>query len=382
MIVNIKRKDLLAQAKKVARASTGVNTIKELAGILFEADDRSGIVRMTATNLEVSIKSTMPAAVDRGGEAVIDAKYFLGILERLPGESIYMELHNNGVLHFNSGQTNYDISVLDRKRFPVVEIPYPGNTVSVKGLRSLIARSVFAAAPSSTGKPVMSCIKLDFNEAGLRAIGCNGFCAVQTQGDPDGKGSISLLIPATSLKLLASIAGDNDVLEAGVTGSGGSAKSVVFSDGTTTFSARLVDGVYIDTDTLFKNLTPAATAKTDADKLRKALDHVLGIASTKDRIEISFAENNLLLRCQNDNGSITCELGAEIALATDEVYYFAPDNLMNCAKALKGSVTLNFTKDKLLEIQSDSIRFMQIAARPAEAKQPKPIKAPRKKAAA
>ena len=65
-------------------------------------------------------------------------------------------------------------------------------------------------------------------------------------GDKQCKGQIELLLPARSLKVLASLSNDSDVYEMGVTG-----KSLVFWSGTLLFSARLVEGKFPNTSGIF-----------------------------------------------------------------------------------------------------------------------------------
>ena len=66
----IRDRVLAAQASK---AVPKITTIPELKGIHMEADARLAMLTMTATNQEVSIRASMPAAVEESGSAVIPA---------------------------------------------------------------------------------------------------------------------------------------------------------------------------------------------------------------------------------------------------------------------------------------------------------------------
>ena len=89
MIVNVKRRELLAQLKKVAKAVPAEHAPAEVKGIFFEADERAGVVKMTSTNFEVAIRSTLPAPVEKGGGVIIDSKLFHGMLDLFPVEDVY-----------------------------------------------------------------------------------------------------------------------------------------------------------------------------------------------------------------------------------------------------------------------------------------------------
>ena len=363
MIVNAKRKELFSQAKKAAKAAPAEHTLRELSGIHLVADDRAGVIRMTGTNLETAIRSTMPAAVERAGNAVINAALFLDILEKLPGEDAYMELRSNDVMFIRSGTAEYFISVMQSSNYPKIDIPFPGDTVSVKGLKSLINRSLFSVKTDSP-KTVYHCLKFVIGEDGLRVIGSNGFCAVQLKGDPECVGNISMLIPASSLKMLAAIADDNDVFELGVMGSNGDIKTAVFSDGTTLFSARLMEGEFVDTDKLFSGIEPVTSVRLSADKLRSALDLAAGLHSEHGGVEISVGSGGLDLRSEAEHGSFVSHIDAMIDNAANAQYYYISKNLLGCSRSLKGEVTLCFSKNKLLAVYGGDIRYIQSGAKP------------------
>jgi DNA polymerase-3 subunit beta len=378
VIINAKRKELLSQAKIAAKAASASHPLKELSGILFAADDRAGVVRMTATNLETAIRTTMPAAVERAGNTVIDAKLFLEILGKLSGDDVYMELRNNDVMVIRSGTAVFQLSVMQSSNYPNMDIPYPGGTVSVTGLKSLISRALFSVK-TGTQKTVYHCLKFVFSENGLRVIGSNGFCVVQLEGDPDCKGDISLLIPASSLKILASIAGDNVVFELGVSGNNGSIKNAVFSDGTTLLTARLMDGEFFDSDKMFADISPAISARLDADKLCRALELVAGINAEHDCIEITVDSGGLKIRCETEQGASETHIDAMIDQVISDKYYFASKSLLGCARSLKGDITLCFTKSKMLAVYGGDVRYLQSGRMPISKKpEEEPAAAPKK----
>ena len=364
MIINANRKELLAHVKKAAKAAAPPgHPVKALSGALIEADGRSGVTRITATNLETAIRSTMPVSVEQDGSAVIDAKLLHSALDLLPGEDVYMELKDNGQLYMSSDKSNYQFAALPGEDYPKVEIPYPGDTVAVKGLKSLITRSAFAAASPNPASPTRSCVKITFSETGVSADACDGVCAVRVIGDPECKGDLSLLVPAASLKLLASLASDSDVFELGVTGTGSKVQNVVISDGTMLFSTKTVEGNFLDIDAIFNGITPVASAKAAAEKLRRALDDIISISGTGGISELSFAGNGLQLLYSGPVGNASTMLEADVGAASTEKYYYSLKQLYNCAKLQKGVVELGFAKDKMLELRSDAMRYIQIGMR-------------------
>ena len=88
MRVHANRDSALVLAAQASKAVPKITTIPELKGIHMEADARLAMLTMTATNQEVSIRASMPAAVEESGSAVIPADLLPDILKRLPGDQV------------------------------------------------------------------------------------------------------------------------------------------------------------------------------------------------------------------------------------------------------------------------------------------------------
>src|SRR3712207_9331354 len=72
--------------KKLALVSRGVSsrsTIQLLGGILLEASGE--VVRLAATDMEISVQTSSPAEVEEEGRVVIPARIFNDIVRSLPG---------------------------------------------------------------------------------------------------------------------------------------------------------------------------------------------------------------------------------------------------------------------------------------------------------
>src|SRR4028118_745511 len=78
--------------KKLALVSRGVSarsTIQLLGGILLEADE--GALKLSATDMEISIQTRSPAEVAGEGRVVIPARIFNDIVRSLPAGNFTLE---------------------------------------------------------------------------------------------------------------------------------------------------------------------------------------------------------------------------------------------------------------------------------------------------
>ncbi|MDQ4003311.1 MAG: DNA polymerase III subunit beta, partial [Actinomycetota bacterium] len=89
--------------RKLALASRGVSarsTVQLLGGILLEAQGEA--VRLSATDMELSIQTSSPAEVEEEGRVVIPARIFNDVVRSLPrGELGLVHDHSEGVVRLS-----------------------------------------------------------------------------------------------------------------------------------------------------------------------------------------------------------------------------------------------------------------------------------------
>ena len=260
-----------------------------------------------------------------------------------------------------SGSASYEVDVWDRGAFPKPDLPFPEDTVKVSGIPAMAQHTVFATAQDKD-KPLLRCVNLMFTSTGLRAAGSNGMCIVTAKGDDQSTGDISLLVPALSLGKLAGMCKDEDEFRVGTTG-----KSI----------ARLIEGGYIDTDSLLKTITNSFTVLTDTKEMREALSSVLSVA-LDGRVNLAFEDQKLVFHCSSDWGNASAGIDV-IALtgAPTGSYWYSAKQLATCLKALGGTITLGIAQSGMLTISLQNV----MRAPTAKKKSKKAIEPPAAKAA-
>lgn len=374
MIVRAGRQELYSIAIHAAKAAARNSTIEALKGIHVEADAARGLVTLTATNTEVAVRASLPATVQEGGTAVVPAQLFTGILQRLPEAEVKIASSDGNRMDFSAGTASYRIAVLPADKYPMPELPFPEDSVAVQGIRSLYRRTVFAAATDNE-KPVFTCIKLTLTSDGLRACACNGACMAEARGDESCKGRVELLIPASSLGMLASMSQDADVYQMGITG-----KSVVFWDGTLLFSARVMEGTFVDANTMFSAITPLYTVQAKAEDLTRGVAAASAVAG-RERLKLEFREHELYFSSESAYGAGATPVPAIVASAPPAPFYYNPRVLLNYLRTMKGDVTLSFSGEGHMTITGGGVRYLQMAMRPPQPEK-KDGKAPKKAAPA
>lgn len=377
MIVTINRAAFLDAAKRAMSIAPSESPLDVLKGALMEADAASSKLTITSTNMEVALMETLPCSVQEEGALVFSAKMLSEMLQRLPLDTVQISRpENRGRMVLKSDNACYEVDVWDRGAFPKPDLPFPEDTVKLSGIPGMAQRTVFATAQDNS-KPLLKCVNLKFTDVGLRAAGSNGNCIVAAKGDDQSKGDISLLIPAASLGKLGRMCDDTDEFRVGTTG-----KNIVFFKENFLFSARLMDGGYIDTDLLLSTIKNSFTVLTDIQDMRNALSSVLTV-EPEGKVMLRFCDQRLEFHCSGTYGTAFAPVEV-IALTGAPVgdYWFSSRQLNTCLKALQGTVTLGIAGGGMLTLSTQDAYYIQNAMRaPVEKNSTKATKAPAAKAA-
>lgn len=118
-------------------------TIPILSNLLCEAKD--GKLTITATDLELSIRTVCAAKVKKEGAGTIPAKKLLELVRLLPTGEVRFKLLENHWVQISADRKNYKLVGMARDNFPA--LPTPPSTLAripAKILAALIAKTQFA----------------------------------------------------------------------------------------------------------------------------------------------------------------------------------------------------------------------------------------------
>ncbi len=118
-------------------------TIPILSNVLLEAGDEG--LTLTATDLELGIRSTCPAKVTRKGAGTIPAKRLLDYVRLLPDAEVTIKFAENHWANLTCGRSKTRIAGMSRESYP--ELPAtPEKIVDLPAslLASMITRTIFA----------------------------------------------------------------------------------------------------------------------------------------------------------------------------------------------------------------------------------------------
>src|SRR5215470_18638799 len=118
-------------------------TIPILSNLLVEA--RDGRVAITATDLELSVRTSCEAKIRKEGAATIPAKKLLDLVRLLPEGEIKFKLLDNHWVEIVCDRKKYKMVGMAKENFPTIPaVPHALVKIPAITMESLIGRTKFA----------------------------------------------------------------------------------------------------------------------------------------------------------------------------------------------------------------------------------------------
>jgi DNA polymerase-3 subunit beta len=143
MEFSVKKFDLLNELSLTQGVVERKTTIPILGNLLCEASGNR--ITLTATDLELSIRTSCEAKVKKEGAGTIPAKKLLELVRLLPEGEIRFKLLENHWVQILADRKTYKMVGMSKDNFPAIPtFPHPIAKIPAKILSSLIARTAFA----------------------------------------------------------------------------------------------------------------------------------------------------------------------------------------------------------------------------------------------
>src|SRR3954465_1324365 len=140
MEITVSKFDLLRELTATQGVVERKTTIPILTNFLFEAGD--GKLTITATDLDLSLKTSCPAKVKKEGSCTIPARKLYDYVKLLPDGEISIKLLDNHWVQIRSGRSNTKMVGMARSNFPSLpSFPTAGVVkIPAQALRTMISR--------------------------------------------------------------------------------------------------------------------------------------------------------------------------------------------------------------------------------------------------
>lgn len=199
----------LDSALKIVKPAIGSRMfLPVLSNVLLSSDN--GRLRLTATDLELSIQVWIGAKVEQEGAITIPAKNLSDLVKNLSPERIDLELNTvNQKLHLNSGGTKVQLAGISALEFPEIK-EVKGVSVTIAGaiLQDMV-EEVADSAAKFDNHPVLTSIYTNFDGYGVTMASADGYRLTVRKGETytEFAEAQTILIPVRALQTVAKLIG-------------------------------------------------------------------------------------------------------------------------------------------------------------------------------
>ena len=300
MKLSVTRDELVAKLGLVSRAVSTRGTVQVLSGLLLSAE--GGTITLAATDMELSLRTTLDAQVDGDGAVVIPGKPLVELARLLPENDVTIEYRPaEGTVQIVSGPYNSRLNVFNAEDFPrLPAIDAQLHTIDREALLETVDR-VARSASRDESRPVLTGILVRFEAGKLVMVATDSYrLSVKETELGEAAPELEAIIPARALTELSRLAG-GDAVELGV-----HENHVVFGTGDAWLTTRRIDGQFPN----YRQLLPDAfeveltLPKAElADVVRRA--SVLALRNSPLRLRL--AEGELTVSAQTQDVGETHE---------------------------------------------------------------------------
>ncbi len=143
MEFTVKKYDLLEELELTQGVVERKTTIPILSNLLCET--KNNRLTITATDLELSIRTSCEAKIKKEGAGTIPAKKLLDLVRLLPDGEIRFKLLENHWVQITSDRKTYKLVGMSKDNFPALpDFPHALIKIPAKLLASVIAKTTFA----------------------------------------------------------------------------------------------------------------------------------------------------------------------------------------------------------------------------------------------
>ena len=280
------KKDLLLNAlNKVSKAISTKNLIPVLAGIKFELKKKR--LTLTASDNDITIQTMIEATndedfkVEQEGSIIIQGKYILDIVRKLPDKYINIEVIDELKILIYTENSEFNLNGISESEYPNIGLEESKKKVSINAsvFKDIVNQTAFASS-NEESKPVLTGI--NFNIVG-DVLECNSTDSyrlarkvVKLTGASEE--NYNIVIPSHNILEFSRIIDDEDGdVELHIFNN-----KILFKIGNLKFESRLINGTYPNTS----NLLPEESylvVSTNLNAFYDVIDRVSILTSDKEK---------------------------------------------------------------------------------------------------
>lgn len=345
MKIKIKKELLLENLNKVSKAISTKNLIPILSGIKFDLT-KEGLT-LTASDNDITIQTFIPAdnkdmEIEKEGSIIIQGKYVLDIVRKLPDEFINIEVIDELKILIYAENSEFNLNGINQKEYPNVALENSKNFVKIntKLFKTIINQTAFATSTDES-RPILTGINIKITADILECSATDSYRLAKKQAKLNeiAGETYNIIVPGKNIVEFMKILNEgNEELEIHIF-----SNKVLFKQNNLLFQSRLVSGNYPNVN----NLIPS-------DSFLKITANLSNLYDVIDRASIltSDKEKNIVTLETNKSLLIVRSSSAEIG-RVEEKMNITKDN----EEEIKISFSAKYMMDALRSFEGDTVEL-------------------------
>ncbi len=343
MKIKVKKGHLLEGLQRVQAVIPSRTTLPVLSNVLLRTD--AGKLWLTASDLDVSVRTSVTAEIEQEGGTTLPGRRCLGIVRELPDPEITLAVDEHDVVSLECGASFFKVLGISEEDFPPLPV-FEGEheyTLDCGVFREMLQKTSYASSNDET-RPVLNGILLSFQEEKLTVVATDGrrLALVEQEVEFPRDAARDIVLPSKTVQELIRTLGGEGLLRVKAV-----KNQVAFEFGDMLIVSKLIEGTYPN----FRQVIPPQSETRVAIERELLLESVKRVAlMTSDEaasVKLILMKNRMEISTESpDIGAANESLplkydGERIVVA------FNPDFLMDPLRALQSDEILMEVTDEL-----------------------------------
>ncbi len=305
MKFTIEKNVILNALTNVTKALSQKITIPVLNGIVLELSKKG--LDLLASDSELTIKVNIASKeiknIEKEGKLVIQSRYILDIIRKMPSDLITFEEVENNNIKIYTETNEFVLSCYNLNEYPTINLEKSKDQFTLKAniLKKVIKQTAYAMSTQEV-RPLLTGLNLKINGDLLECVATDSYRLAKKVLKLDSiiEKSVNIVIPGKSVNELSSILTGDDDVEINLFNN-----KILFAYDNIIFQTSLLSGAYPDTT----NYIPkefSYIVNTKLSELYDSIDRASIITLNKDKniVKMSISNNQMVIYGNSlDNGT-------------------------------------------------------------------------------
>jgi len=335
MNLTIAKEQIINGLQAVQNVVSARTTLPILSNVLLRAEgDR---LELTATDLDVTIASSVEAKVKKPGAATVPVKKLFGIVRELPSGEIDLEVDDKSICSVRAGASFYKINGLAADEFPPMPKFKEDKKVSLpqEKIKGMMKKTSFGISTDES-RYVLNGIFISLKDHKMTMVATDGrrLALVDEEAEISEKSQGEFIVPAKAVNELNRLLQDKGEVELRYTDNQASFTLKDEKGSSVLIITKLIEGNYPNYRQVIPNEVKERISLVREEFLHALRRAEIMTSEKSNSVKLAFGKNNLAITANSPEVGEARESlainykGKEMAIAFNPKYLIDPLNAL------------------------------------------------------